>query len=237
MSPTHGSITFGKENIGFQVLYARRKTLEIAVYPDKAVIVKAPIGTDIAAVRKRVLKRAGWIKRQLDYFRQFDPRAPNRRYVGGETHLYLGRRYRLKITHAEFNEVKLSRGYLQVSVKGEVSAEQIKNLMERWYTEKAANKFKESFDRCWSWFEKSVTSKPRLQTRRMRKRWGSLSKNGLLTLNTDLVRAPKECIDYVITHELCHLLHHGHGPEFYRLLEKKMPDWERRKHKLELALA
>jgi hypothetical protein len=70
----------------------------------------------------------------------------------------------------------------------------------------------------------------------MKKRWGSLSHNGLLTLNTDLIRAPKACIDYVITHELCHLKHHNHGPNFYRLLEKMMPDWERRKTQLELSM-
>jgi len=77
---------------------------------------------------------------------------------------------------------------------------------------------------------------PRLQVRRNEKRWGSLSRGGILTLNTDLIRAPRECIDYVITHELCHLKCHDHSPEFYRLLEKVMPDWEKRKHKLELAL-
>jgi len=70
----------------------------------------------------------------------------------------------------------------------------------------------------------------------MKKRWGSLSRSGLLTLNTDLIRAPQECIDYVITHELCHTLHHDHGAAFYALLVEVMPDWERRKHKLELAL-
>lgn len=237
MSPSHGTVTFGRESIGFQVLYLRRKTLEIAVHPDKSVVVKAPIGTDFEAVRKRVFKRAGWIKRQLDYFRQFEPRTNKRHYVGGETHLYLGRNYRLKVNRGEMNEVKLVRGYLKVNVKGDCSTEHIRQLVERWYAEKASDKFEENFDRCWSLFEKSDLKKPRMQIRRMRKRWGSLSKKGLLTLNTDLVRAPKECIDYVITHELCHLRHHGHGAEFYRLLEKKMPDWEKRKHRLELALA
>ena len=71
----------------------------------------------------------------------------------------------------------------------------------------------------------------------MRKRWGSLSANGMLTLNADLIRAPRECIDYVITHELSHLRYKNHGPEFYRFLDKVMPDWEKRKHKLEVTLA
>jgi hypothetical protein len=70
----------------------------------------------------------------------------------------------------------------------------------------------------------------------MKTRWGSLAKSGALTLNTDLVRAPLECIEYVITHELCHLKHHDHSSGFYKLLEKVMPDWEKRKRRLEMAL-
>jgi len=78
--------------------------------------------------------------------------------------------------------------------------------------------------------------KPALSIKKMQKRWGSLSKKGVVTLNTDLVKAPKECIDYVVTHELCHLIHHNHSPEFYKLLESAIPQWEEIKHKLELSL-
>ena len=236
MTPSHGTVLYGKETIRFKLLFADRKTLEIAVHPDKTVVVKAPLGTDYAAVEKKVLKRAGWIKRQLDFFRQFDPRTPGRNYVGGETHLYLGREYRLKIHRGKQNEVKLSRGFFQVRVNGANSAEHIKRLMDAWYAEKASFRFQESFDRCWQLFENSSKQKPRMQIRRMKRRWGSLSQKGLLTLNTGLVKAPRECIDYVITHELRHLHYHDHGPNFYRLLEKMMPDWEKRKLKLELEL-
>jgi len=66
--------------------------------------------------------------------------------------------------------------------------------------------------------------------------WRSLSHSGVMTLNRELIRAPCECIDYVVTHELCHLKYKNHSPEFYRLLEQTMPDWETRKHRLELAM-
>jgi len=236
MSPSNGSILFGKQTIRFKLFFVDRKTMEIAVHPDKTVIVKAPVGAEYAVVKEKVRKRAGWIKRQLDFFRQFDPRTPGRSYVGGETHLYLGRNYRLKIHQAGHNEVKLVRGFFMVRSKTDTSPEDIKRLMDAWYKKKASLRFQESFDRCWPWFEKELQSKPRVQIRRMKKRWGSLSKNGLLTLNANLIMAPKDCIEYVITHELCHLHYHDHGPKFYRLLEKVMPDWEKRKAKLELAI-
>lgn len=236
MNRSIDTVTYGREQVQFNVLYSARKTLGIEVYPDSNVVVKAPLGTDPAEVQKRVFKRVRWILRQQHYFRQFDPRTPVRQFVGGETHLYLGRQFRLAISTGNQDSVKLTRGYFSVEVKSAVSSEKVKILLDSWYAGRAVVKFEENFSHCWPYFEKLGLTKPRLQIRRMQKRWGSLSRGGQLTLNTDLIRAPKECVDYVITHELCHLQCNDHSSEFYRLLEKVMPDWERRKHKLELAL-
>lgn len=236
MSLIQYSVIYGKENISYKLIYTRRKTLQIAVYPDKTITVRAPVGTTLAEVEQRVLKRAAWIKKQIDYFEQFEPRTPPRRYVGGETHLYLGRSYRLKICPCDIDQVKLIHGYFHVSIKDEITEARVKELLDRWYAEKAADRFEESFARCWPDFEKFGVKKPRLKIKMMKKRWGSLSPKGVMTLNTDLIRAPRECIDYVVTHELCHLKHHNHGPNFYRQLDKVMPDWKKRKAKLEMAL-
>ena len=236
MSLSHGTVAYGQETIAFNVFYADRKTMEIAVHPDSMVVIKAPVGTDFAEVKKRVVRRAGWIKRQLDYFRQFEPRTPGRSYVGGETHLYLGKQYRLKISSGNLDVVKLIHGHFHIEVKGNATPDKVRSLLECWYADKAAERFKESYDRNWPCFGKLSLEKPRLQVRRMQKRWGSLSKGGVLTLNTDLIRSPRECIDYVITHELCHLKCHDHSTAFYAYLEKVMPDWVKRKHRLELAL-
>lgn len=236
MNLPFGTVSYGKEQVQFSVLYSARKTLGIEVYPDSNVLVKAPLGTDPAEVKKRVVKRVRWILKQQHYFHQFDPRTPERQFVGGETHLYLGRQFRLKISDGSQDSVKLTRGYFSVEVKSAVSSDKVKSLLEGWYAAKAGVIFEESIGHCWPYFDKLGMMKPRLQIRRMQKRWGSLSKSGTLTVNTDLIRAPKECIDYVITHELCHIQCHDHSSDFYRLLEKVMPDWEKRKHKLELAL-
>ncbi len=230
------SIDYGSRPIRFGVVYAKRKSLQIEVYPDGKVLVKAPNGTSTEEIEKRVLRRSRWIKKQLGYFHQFEPRTPPRKYIGGETHLYLGRQYRLKILKAEECTVKLVRGYFLVSINGRANSQAVKVLLDEWHAEKAAIHFQESFERCWPRFKKMGLPKPQLKIRKMKTRWGSLSQHGRLTLNIDLIRAPKECIDYVITHELCHLKHHDHSPAFYKLLEKTMPDWKTRKHKLELSL-
>lgn len=230
------TIRYGKEHFDFDVLFVERKTLEIAVNPDMSVIVKAPLNIEMDAVKTRVVKRARWILKQRNYFRQFSPRTPERQYLGGETHLYLGRQYRLKIEASQHNQVKLIRGYFQVQATDPRNIETVQSILEKWYRQRAHDVFQESFKRCWSSFKNESFDLPSLTIRKMGTRWGSLSKNRTLTLNFDLIRAPRECIEYVITHELCHLKYHDHSANFYLLLDKVMPDWAKRKHKLEMAL-
>ena len=204
--------------------------------PDTSVVIKAPISTRHEEIEKRVAKRARWICRQIAFFNQFNPKTPPRQYLSGETHLYLGRRYRLKLKSGNADGIKLTRGHFLVTSQQRNSPGHIKGMLDNWYADRARHKLHESYERCWQSIHQHAHSRPSLNIRRMKTRWGSLSKNGILTLNVELIRAPQDCIDYVITHELCHLIHHDHGPGFYKLLEKVMPDWERRKHRLELSL-
>jgi predicted metal-dependent hydrolase len=237
MRLSHGVVSYGRETIEFSFCHVDRKTLEIAVHPDQTVVVKAPFGVETAEVKRRILRRAKWITKQRNFFRQFDPKTPVRSYIGGETHLYLGKRYRLKIRSGKHDEIKLVKGYFEIQVKGRVSSDKVKFLLDGWYEKRAARRFSESLDHCLSCFKKPTLPRPKMQIKHLKKRWGSLSAKGMLTLNTDLIRAPRECIDYVFTHELCHLQCKDHGPRFYKLLEKIMPDWKGKKQRLEVTLA
>lgn len=230
------TVRYGASEINFEILRVPRKTLEIAVHPNREVIVKAPMETDLQKICICVIKRARWIFKQIAYFKQFEPRTPTRHYVGGETHLYLGRKYRLKILGEEDESVRIVGGRIIVSIDGSPAPERVKRLLYKWYRQKAKQKFQERLEYCLAGFHKKNFISPNLRIRTMSTRWGSLSSNDNLTLNLQLIKAPRDCIDYVVTHELCHVTYKNHGPEFYKLLEKTMPDWERRKHKLELAL-
>jgi predicted metal-dependent hydrolase len=230
------TIKYGKSSISYDVVYAERKTLEIAVHPNYSVVIRAPFDAPLDKVEAKVKKRAGWIRRQIDYFKQFDPRTPPREYVGGESHLYLGKRYRLKIEQGIEDRVKLSGGFIFVTSRTKPNPLIVRDLMDNWYRKLATQKFTHFLDELWPRFEVHCFEKPRLQTKHMKTRWGSMSQGGILSVNVNLIRAPRECIEYVIMHELCHMLHHDHSKDFYKLLQKKMPDWEKRKRKLEMAL-
>lgn len=229
-----GVMTYGKASIAYTLHLMERKTLSIAVHPDKSVVVKAPQSSTLEAIEESVRRRSRWIKKQISYFSQFDPRTPERQYVGGETHVYLGRRYRLKIECSNVDKVLLKGKYFWIESQ-RCDPSHIQKLIETWYYRKATEHLSTIFEGCWSDFNKRDYSKPLLKLRKMEKRWGSLSKKGLLTLNTRLIQTPRECIEYVVIHELCHLVHHNHSSAFYKLLDKTLPDWIARKHKLEMA--
>lgn len=236
MTDYSSSIIYGKENIYFDVLYVNRKTMEIAVHPDARVIVKVPKGTAPEVIRGRITKRARWIRRHIDYFRKFELCTPSRRYVGGETHLFLGRQYRLKIKkqdNQDKNDVKLKGAYFHVMTPDPDDTQKVKNLLNEWYKERALTIFSRRLEECYIRSKKLNVPFPNIRLRKMSKRWGSCSKSGDILLNTALVKASVYCIDYVIMHELCHLKVHTHNNEYFKLLSKYMPDWEKRKERLE----
>ena len=230
------SIAYAGRSIPFHLDRANRKSLEIAVHPDGSVVVKAPVGADEALVLRHIRGRARWILRQLRYFAQFEPRTPKRRFVGGESHLYLGKKYRLKIRKSDTDGVLLKQGFFHITAvdsgPGQVAA-----LLNDWYRCRAEIYFSQVLDECWRRFQKKELDKPRLKIRTMKTRWGSFSRKSGITLNLELIKAPRECIEYVVIHELCHLFHPDHGAKFYDLLVNLLPDWVERKRKLELTLS
>jgi len=155
-----------------------------------------------------------------------------REYVSGESYFYLGRRYLLKVIESpgESGRTKLAGRYLQVFSP---PAEQalVKRFVKGWYRARA----KELFARRLSALAEQIVwlrDIPPVKLLTMRIQWGSCSPSGVVVLNPNLVKAPRECVDYVILHELCHLKEHNHSQKFYRLLTELMPDWE--KHKIRL---
>lgn len=230
-----GTLTWGADTIRYEVRFlASRRTLAIEVHPDSRVLVRAPVGCSEALIAERVQKRAGWISQQLAEFDRYQPRTPVRQYINGESHLYLGRQYRLKLASGEVSSVKLTRSQLLITLPGAPEPDQIKALLRRWYLDRARAVFTDALDASLRHFR--GVEHPRLIVRTMQSRWGSLSRAGTMTLNVNLVRAPRPCIEYVVIHELCHTRHRDHDARFFKLLGQIMPDWEQRKHRLEAAL-
>ncbi|GGF38511.1 M48 family metallopeptidase [Echinicola marina] len=226
-------LSFGSKEISYELTYQERKTLGIRVYPDCSVKVIAPVETSEDNLKEKLKKKAPWILKQQNEFLSYHPLTPPRQYVNGETHLYLGRQYRLRIEPAQTNEVKLYRGRLIVFKRESQSPEK---LLKEWYREKATSHFKATLRSLLPLFKKYKIEEPTLQILHMPTRWGSCTPKGKVILNPELIKAPKGSIEYVIIHELCHIVHHNHTKAFYDLQEKIMPDWKKWKERLEMSL-
>jgi predicted metal-dependent hydrolase len=226
------SIQYGRKRIGYQLRYSDRRTLSIDVHPDLSVVATAPHGAEDDAVEQRMRKRAPWIVRQQRFFQNYLPTQPPRRYIGGESHRYLGRQYRLRVHQGPQDAVRMSRGLIVVAVGDDASEAHVRRLVTDWFRRRAEAVFGELFSEVAAKAEPHGLSAATFEIRRMRNRWGSCTSGGRILLNPELIAAPKPCIEYVITHELCHLKELNHGPAFYRLLKKLMPDWEQRRERL-----
>lgn len=229
------SVLYGSKQIHFSLYEEDRKTMRIIVTPELFVYVKAPIDTSFEVVEKKIKKRWSWILKQLGYFSSFYPKKVTREYRSWETYLYLGREYLLdiKIT-SEKESVKIKWKHLEVSVK---DITKVKKVIDAWYSKNAKEKIQSFYSPIAERFKKYDILIPELTLRNMKLRWGSCTKSGKITLNSRLVEAPRGCIEYVIVHELCHLIHFGHTKKFYELQTKESPNWEKWKEKLERLLA
>lgn len=229
---------YGSQQIELSIQRDARRATEIVVLPSGEVEVRAPMDSTTQQIERLVEKRGRWILRQQKYFEQFRPRTPARRWVPGETHRHLGRQYRLKIgdPSAEQSGVSIQGLYLIVDGAEFGDSLSIERLIKGWRREQALLEVRRRVPICASRFVQTPVPAA-ISIRRMSTRWASVSTAGRMTINPDLVQAPGDAIDYVLTHELAHLLVPDHGARFRRLMDTVMPDHEQRKRRLERAMA
>ena len=230
-------VPYGSQNITFALEYSPRKTLAIEVHRDRSIIVKAPINATLASIESKVIRRAAWIAKQQRQFAKYAPPLPVPECVSGEGYRYLGRQYRLKLIESHNDLIRLWQGRLEVSTPTPFDREKVAVSIANWFRNRSLIIFGERYQYCTKLvfaykIEPEIFLAKGFELRTMSKRWGSCTPNGKIFLNPLLVSAPKDCIDYVIVHELCHLRFPNHSPSFYRLLTRMMPNWIDRKDRL-----
>lgn len=239
-TPLEYTVRYGERTLQFHLCYLpdqSKPAVRVHVHPNGMVQVDAPENAELSEIKAAVLRRARWIIKHLDGIEERKRHALPRQWVSGESMLYLGRRYVLKVIQeppkATQNRAtcKLVGGQLQVRGKA-LDKDRIQKLTQQWYRQRSLDVFKRRL-------EKQVDQLPWMQdmppwrVMEMQTQWGSCSPSGELILNPNLVKAPTRAIDYVLLHELCHLVEHNHSPRFYGLLDRFMPDWRSVKENLD----
>lgn len=211
---------------------SRRRTIAVVVEPDSRVTVLAPTSSTLVRIEQVLRRHLRWIRRQRCEIEALPPPPLPREWVSGETHRYLGRQYRLKLLRARIPSVKLLGAFFVVSTPDRRDRAAVKHLMESWYRQRAKTVLPQRVRVLLSrttWLE---VEPPQIQVRMLRDRWGSASPSGRIAFNLDLVKLPLSCVDYVVAHELVHLVIANHSPAYWRMLGRVMPDWKRWRQRL-----
>ena len=214
---TRDHIQYGATIIDYDIEFAQRKTLSICVNPDSSVCLRAPIDATLEQIQQKVHKRASWILKQKRFFESFGTSTTKRQYISGESHLYLGRQYMLRVKESNVNAVHYQNNIIEIECRHKKDAG---ILLQTWYRQRANVKFQEYAQPIIEQFSIYGVKPQSLSIKKMDKRWGYCTIDGHITLNPRLICAPRCCIEYVITHELCHLIYRSHNKEFYALLTK-----------------
>ena len=233
----HAELQWGRTRIAYSVARsARKKTLAIRVEPDGSVEVVAPPAVADERIASLVRKKAAWIVERQRRVADVPPKPTPREFVSGETFLYLGRQYRLRVRAGTEPGVKLTGRYLEATVaRGSSSDDRpalVRALLEDWYRAHAAERLPE---RVAEWSTKLGVEPKAVLIREPQKRWGSCDAAGNIRLNWRIIQAPRRLVDYVVAHELTHLAHDDHGRAFWALLGRVMPDYEERREALRKA--
>lgn len=233
---TEASIAYGDQRITYAIrVQPERKVRRVAIHvePTGRVVVDVPPDVGATEIKAAVAERVRWIHKQVSAARARLAHVLPREYVSGESLLYLGRRYRLRVAIAEVDAVavRLKGSFIEVRISA-WDGEAIKAALLDWYRQRARAVFLTRLTQL-AGSLRWLRHVPPIRLLPMKVQWGSCSPAGRLTLNPLLVRAPWECIDYVLLHELCHLKEHNHSPRFYRLLDGHMPEWRKTKIKLD----
>ena len=222
----------GRYHYEYFLIRENRKTVSLTVMPDLLIFLKCPIDYAEGKIENFLKRKWFWLERQMSFFDKFKISDSKKEYVSGESFYYLGRQYKLVVQKATQDKVGLINGKLQVLTTQEVGdGEYNRKILEKWYTKRRKIVFQKRLEEVFKKF--NYEEFPELAIRKMNKRWGSFVGGNKIILNPLLICASKECIDYVIAHELCHFVYKDHSKKFYNLLESKIGNWEEVKEKLE----
>ena len=214
---------------GVKIVRKDVKNITLKVRPNGEAILTTPKAASDEHIKFIIQKRAKWIAKKRTFFASF--KTPKKEYVSGEDFRYLGRSYRLKVVQSKEERVKLQRGYLELFVKDKSDLKRKENLVYEWYHERATLYFFNILQEFNKIVKQDIKS---VKIRQMKTRWGSCNPyKSYINLNIELIKKPKSCIEYVVFHELVHLLHPDHSKKFYDYLTLYMPDWQKRKEILE----
>ena len=214
----------------------RRRTVSISVKPDCSVRLLVPANLPEKKIIELIKQKSSWVESKIAYFQELQKCYKEKKYVSGECFKYLGRSYRLKIVQNDENkDVKLMNGEFNIPMpsglqEGEQTLLTIRRL-STWYQNHALIRLEEKVRRYSAEVGLSPTS---VGVKGYKSRWGTCHLDGRIYFNWRIIIAPHSVVDYLVVHELCHLVHHNHSKRYWKQVETILPDYSEREEWLKL---
>ena len=225
--------TYGDYRYRYHLFRQERKTVSLTVQPNLNIILRCPCDYPEKKIEEFLKRKWNWLEAQIRDLKKFQRKTEGKEYISGESFIYLGRQYRLLVEESRIDNVGLEKGRIIIKTTEEKSNKAYnQKLIQKWYERKAGEVLEERY--CYVLKKFNYEFRPELALRKMEKRWGSFLAKKKILLNPELIKASKECIDYVITHELCHMRYQNHSKLYYKFLVAHCPNWKELKEKLEL---
>jgi predicted metal-dependent hydrolase len=217
----------------YRIIFSRRRNISIIISPDSGVIVKAPYRTSVGAIRRFVDEKSGWISKTLRGFNSLKRIDNNNGYSDGDSLILFGKDYKIKLYQSEKYSVRIGENnFIEVGYFNDNNPLIIKAMLEGWFKYIAQKRLNVKFREILLKYKEHGFSPSAFVVRTMKKRWGSCSSKGKISVSYDLIRLDEIYAEYVIIHELCHLKHHNHSANYYRLLSEVYPDWKKVREEL-----
>ncbi len=210
----------------YKVVFSARRSIGINVSPDRGVTVRAPYGTNIRTIERIIESKSGWIRKHLEKNNYLTRLNRNSTLSDGSKILFRGKEYTLRLKQASVNKIEVTEDTIILSTLYPDDPGITRIVLSKWYRSKASEHFGIKIKELLKKYEAYRFSPAAFVIKTMKRRWGSCSAQGKITLNSELIKLDDIFTEYVIMHELCHLHHPNHGKEFYRLLGEVFPDWK-----------
>ncbi|MCU0324719.1 MAG: M48 family metallopeptidase [Spirosomaceae bacterium] len=210
-------------SLSYQVIYSKRKTLGIFVERDKSIVVRVPEGTPKHTVDEVVNQKKAWIYDKLGHQQKYHRISDSKEFISGEYLMYLGENYQLKVTPKKFDGVVFDNDFI-ISVHNKPKA---KEIFKSWFKSIGIKVISNKVDYYATHLGVKYKS---IKLSEMKYRWGSCTVAGVLTFNWRIIKAPVFVIDYIIVHELAHLIHLNHSNDFWNTVAIQQPNFEKAKN-------
>lgn len=209
--------------IEYQIKYSNRKTLNISVERDRNIIVRAPHCLTPEKIDKIVQSKRQWIKEKLNHAQKYPLVSESKEFVSGETLMYLGKNYQLLVVDEEFDGIEFDQRF-KIS---KVNQPKANELFKKWYLKQALIKIEPLATK----YAKSLgVQYNQFKTSEMKYRWGSCTPANNIIFNWRIIKAPMYVLEYLVAHELVHLIENNHTPRFWNILSIQVPNYEKAKN-------